>query len=64
MPRSSRFEVYVDNDGRYRWLLKAPNGDTIATGEAYPTRTAVLKGVNRVRQAAVRADLVELGEET
>jgi hypothetical protein len=64
MPRASKFEVFVDNDGRYRWELKSPTGDTIANGGPYPTKTALLRGINRVRQAAVRAEVVEVGDET
>lgn len=64
MPRSSRFEVYVDNSGHYRWRLKALNGQTVAASEPYATRAAVLKAVERVRRSAQGADVVDLNGHT
>lgn len=60
MPRSSKFEVYVDNSDRYRWRLKAPNGETVAASEPFGTRAAALKAVERVRRTAQGADVVDL----
>jgi uncharacterized protein len=64
MPRSSKFEVYVDNRVRYRWRLKAVNGETVAGGEPYATRAAALKAVERVRRSAQGADVVDLTKHT
>ena len=60
MPRSSKFEVYVDNSVRYRWRLRAANGETVAASEPYATRAAALKAVERVRRTAQGADVVDL----
>ncbi len=60
MPRSAKFEVYVDNSARYRWRLKAANGETVAASESYATRAAALKAVERVRRTAQGAEIVDL----
>jgi uncharacterized protein len=43
---AGKFEVYEDRAGKYRFRLKASNGQVVATGEAYETKAAALKGVN------------------
>jgi uncharacterized protein YegP (UPF0339 family) len=32
-----KFEVYKDRAGKFRFRLKASNGQVVATGEAYET---------------------------
>ncbi|GAA4798726.1 hypothetical protein GCM10023200_39290 [Actinomycetospora chlora] len=56
-PRSGvgRFEVYQDRAGKYRFRLKASNGQIIASGEAYETRAAAIKGAESVKNAATGA---------
>jgi uncharacterized protein YegP (UPF0339 family) len=34
------FEVYTDKSGKFRFRLKASNGQVVATGEAYDTKAA------------------------
>ncbi|MEP9382327.1 YegP family protein [Nocardioides cheoyonin] len=56
---AGKFEVYQDKGGQYRFRLKAGNGQTVATGESYPTKAACLKGVEAVKRAADGAALVD-----
>jgi uncharacterized protein YegP (UPF0339 family) len=35
---AGKFEVYQDRGGKYRFRLKASNGQVVASGEAYETR--------------------------
>jgi len=44
------FEVYEDKSGKYRYRLKAGNGEIILTGEAYNTRSACIEGVESVKK--------------
>jgi uncharacterized protein len=37
-------EVYQDRAGKYRFRLKASNGQVVASGEAYESKAAALKG--------------------
>lgn len=49
---AGKFEVYKDKSGKYRFRLKAGNGEIVASGEAYDTRAAALKGTEAVQRAA------------
>ena len=40
---AGKFEVYQDPAGKYRFRLKASNGQVVATGEAYETKAAAKK---------------------
>jgi uncharacterized protein YegP (UPF0339 family) len=39
MPAAPKFELYQDKAGKFRWRLLAANGEIIAVGEGYNTRT-------------------------
>ena len=53
----AKFEVYKDKKGEFRFRLKAANGETIATGESYPTKAAVLKGIASIAKTASTAKI-------
>lgn len=52
---AGKFELYKDSAGKYRFRLKASNGQVIATGEAYETKGSALKGIESVRKNAADA---------
>jgi len=54
-PAAGKFEVYTDKAGKYRFRLKAGNGEIIAAGEAYDTKAAALNGVESVKRNAADA---------
>ena len=54
-----KFEVYADKGGKFRFRLKAKNGQIIAVGEAYETKKAALAGVASVKKNAPGAKVVE-----
>lgn len=56
---AGKFEVYEDKAGKYRFRLKAGNGEVVATGEAYETKAAARKGCEAVQRAADGAAIVE-----
>ncbi|MCC6275972.1 MAG: YegP family protein [Leptospiraceae bacterium] len=56
---SAKFEVYKDKAGEYRFRLKAANGETIAVGEGYSSKSACLNGVESVKKNAPIATIVE-----
>lgn len=58
---AGKFEVYTDKAGKYRFRLKAGNGEVIATGEAYETKAACKKGINSVIRNAADCKIVEMG---
>ncbi len=55
-----KFEVYTDKAGKYRFRLKAGNGEVIATGEAYESKAACKKGIDSVIRNAADCKIVEL----
>jgi uncharacterized protein YegP (UPF0339 family) len=56
---AGRFELYEDAQGRYRFRLKAGNGEIIAVGEAYESRASALGGIDSVRRNAADPELVD-----
>jgi uncharacterized protein len=59
MTMAGKFEVYKDRAGKFRFRLKASNGQVVATGEAYETKASALKGCESVQKAADGAPIVE-----
>ncbi len=56
---AAKFEVYKDKKGEYRFRLKAANGEIIAVGEGYSSKTACLKGIESVKKNAPEAEIVD-----
>lgn len=56
---SAHFEVYEDKAHQWRFRLKAGNGEIVAVGESYPTRSGAEMGCEAVKRAALEADIVE-----
>lgn len=55
-----KFEIYKDQAQKWRWRLKAPNGEIIAISEAYESRDGCKNGCNSVKTHAPTAELVDL----
>jgi len=55
---SGKFEVYEDKAGKFRFRLKAGNGEIVATGEAYNTLDSAKKGCDAVQRAAAGANVI------
>lgn len=47
-----KFEIKEGSSGKFRFNLKASNGQTILTSEAYETRAGAEKGIESVRKNA------------
>ena len=45
---AGKFEVYEDKAGKFRFRLKAGNGEIVAVGEAYGTLAAAKEGLSRL----------------
>ncbi|SES63113.1 hypothetical protein SAMN04488587_0186 [Methanococcoides vulcani] len=56
----SKFEIYTDKSGKYRFRLKARNGEIIATGQGYSTKAGCLNGIESVKNNAMDAEIVEI----
>lgn len=49
---AAKFELYKDSAGKFRFRLKAGNGEIIAQGHAYASRNAALNGIESVMKNA------------
>jgi uncharacterized protein YegP (UPF0339 family) len=58
---AGKFEIFVDNAGKYRFRLKASNGQTIVASQGYSSRKSALEGIESVRRHAPEAIIVEPG---
>ncbi len=58
--RTGSFEVYTDAKGKYRFRLKASNGQTIAVSQAYKKKESCLKGLESVKKNAAAAVIKEV----
>ncbi|MGE0902863.1 MULTISPECIES: YegP family protein [Dehalococcoides] len=60
---ASKFELFTDKKGEFRWRLIASNGQTIAdSGEGYTTRANALNGVESVKKNAPTAPIVDISQ--
>lgn len=56
---AGKFELYEDKSGKFRFRLKAGNGEIIAVGEAYESKAGAKKGIESVMRNAVDAQIVD-----
>ncbi|MGQ0846406.1 MAG: YegP family protein [Sporichthyaceae bacterium] len=54
---AAKFEVYEDKAGEFRFRLKAGNGEVVAQGEGYSTRSNAHAGCEAVKRAAAEATI-------
>ncbi len=55
-----KFEWFKDKTGKFRFRLKAANGEIIATSEAYESKDACTNGIESVKKNAPIAKVVEV----
>lgn len=54
----TKFELYQDNSGEYRWRLRASNGQLIANGgEGYSQKSSARDAIERVQEQAPSAEV-------
>jgi len=59
MSAMAKFEIYKDAAGKFRFRLRAPNGEIISTGEAYASKDGCQKGIESVKTNAAKAQIVD-----
>lgn len=57
---AGKFELYTDKAGEWRFRLKAGNGEVIATGQGYASKSGALNGIDSIRRNAAEAEVVEI----
>lgn len=48
----SEFEIFKDKTGKFRFRMKAPNGEIITTSEAYESKQACTEGIALIKKSA------------
>lgn len=60
---AGKFEIYEDKAGKFRFRLKAGNGEVVASGQGYESLASAKKGVAAVQRAADGAEVKHLEED-
>ncbi|MBP5313216.1 MAG: YegP family protein [Clostridia bacterium] len=54
-----KFVITMDKSGKYRFNLKAKNGEIILSSQGYTTKDTCINGINSVKKNAPDASVVE-----
>jgi uncharacterized protein YegP (UPF0339 family) len=57
---AAKFTVFLDKSKKYRFNLKASNGEIVASSEAYNTKKACLGGIKTIQKSAPIAKIIDL----
>jgi len=57
-----KFEITKDKAGKFRFHLKAANGEIIAVSQAYDSKSSAEKGIESVKTNAPNAKVEDLTE--
>ena len=49
---AAKFEISKDHPGKFRFHLKAPNGEIIATSQGYESKASAEKGIAAIKAHA------------
>lgn len=47
------FEILVNSNGRYHWVLKALNHEIVATSETYSSKQACMKTIDSIKSHGI-----------
>ena len=56
------FEIQSDKSGKYRFHLKAANGQIIASSQSYESKQACQEGIAAVKKLAPTAKIVDFAK--
>ena len=59
---AAKFEISKDKSGKFRFHLKAANGEIIAASQGYETKARAEKGIESVKTTAPNAKVVDMTE--
>jgi len=55
----TKFEIYEDKAGEYRWRLVAGNGEVVAVSQAYTTKQSALEAAAKIPTWVAEATVVD-----
>jgi uncharacterized protein len=56
---AAKFEISKDHAGKFRFHLKAPNGEIIAASQGYETKASAGNGIHAIKTHAPGAAVVD-----
>ncbi len=56
-----KYEIYKDHAGKFRWRLRASNGEEIASGQGYDSKEGCKDGIKSVKKNAT-SKIVDMTE--
>lgn len=56
----TRFQIYRDRAGEYRWRLQASNNETVAVSEGYTSKQSAIRSAQMVKIWASSATIEDL----
>lgn len=59
---AGKFEVYTDRGGKFRFRLKASNGEIILASQGYASRSGVTTGINSVKKNCKQKDCFKVSK--
>lgn len=60
MATSTKFEVYKDKKGHFRWKLLSRNGESVAEGgEGYTEKRGVMNAVKKLKEWAGTTEVMD-----
>jgi len=57
---AGKFELYQDKGGKFRFRLKAGNGEIIASSEGYNSKASAKNGIASVQKNAATAQVEDM----
>ena len=54
---AAKFEISKDKSGKFRFRLKAPNGEIIAASQGYESKANAEKGIEAIKAYAITAKI-------
>jgi Uncharacterized conserved protein len=54
-----KYEIFFDKGGKYRFHLKAMNGEIVAASQGYTTKASCKKGIESISANAIKAEVVK-----
>lgn len=61
--KNPKYEMFLDVGGKYRFRLKASNGEIVAASQAYADKASCLKGIRSIGSHAPDAEIVVIEPE-
>ena len=60
MAKNTKFEVYKDKKGHFRWRLLSSNGESVAVGEGYTEKRGAIGAVKKLKDWANTNEIVDM----